>query len=143
MINETIWLDAQFYDLDPMAVVWHGNYARFFEQARSALLDKIGYNYAEMRDSGLMWPIVDMRIKYVASIRFPQRFAVTAALKEYENRIKIDYLVHDNDNKVFTKASTVQVAVDVVTGDLMLVSPQILIEKVHKCLSAGSLQPSS
>ena len=45
MISAEIRTKAQFYDLDPMQIVWHGNYARFFEQARCALLDKIDFNY--------------------------------------------------------------------------------------------------
>jgi hypothetical protein len=56
-----IALKIQFYDLDPMQVVWHGNYARYFEQARCALLDSIGYNYPEMKASGYAWPVIDMQ----------------------------------------------------------------------------------
>ena len=40
MISAEISTQAQFYDLDPMQIVWHGNYARYLEQARCALLDK-------------------------------------------------------------------------------------------------------
>ena len=68
MVEAEVVVKAQFYDLDPMGVVWHGHYARFMEQARCELLDKIGYNYEEMRDSGYLWPIVDMHIKYVRPI---------------------------------------------------------------------------
>ncbi|MGB8600658.1 MAG: acyl-CoA thioesterase [Rhizomicrobium sp.] len=135
MISATITLETQFYDLDPMAVVWHGNYARFLEQARSALFQQIGYNYMEMAETGLAWPIVDMRIKYVASLRLLQRFTVTATLAEYENRIRIDYILRDEAGKVLTKASTTQVAVTIATGEMQFVSPPQLIEKVQQCLS--------
>lgn len=135
MISATITLEAQFYDLDPMAVVWHGNYVRFLEQARSALFQQIGYNYMEMAVTGLAWPIVDMRIKYVASLRLLQRFTVTATLVEYENRIRIDYVLRDEAGKVLTKASTTQVAVTIATGEMQFVSPPQLIEKVQQCLS--------
>lgn len=135
MISATITLETQFYDLDPMVVVWHGNYPRYLEQARSALLDHIGYNYGEMQAAGLMWPIVDMRIKYVASLRFPQRFTVTATLMEYENRIRIDYRICDMSGKVMTKATTTQVAVDAATGGMQFISPAELTEKVAVCLA--------
>jgi acyl-CoA thioester hydrolase len=135
MISVVTTLETQFYDLDPMAVVWHGNYPRFLEQARSALLDRVGYNYVEMKASGLVWPIVDMRLKYVGSLRFPQRFTVTASLVEYENRIKIDYVICGEDGAILTKATTTQVAVDMATGELQLISPPELIEKVQVCLS--------
>src|SRR3954464_10157171 len=95
MISAEVSIQAQFYDLDPMQIVWHGNYARFLEQARCALLDKIGYNYPDMAESGTGWPIVDMRIKYIRSIRFAQTIRVRATLAEYENRIRIDYRILD------------------------------------------------
>ena len=60
MISTEITLRTQFYDLDPMNIVWHGNYVRYLEQARSALLSEIGYGYAEMQASGFAWPIVDL-----------------------------------------------------------------------------------
>ena len=41
MIAADVTIRVQFYDLDPMQVVWHGNYARFLEQARCALLERI------------------------------------------------------------------------------------------------------
>ena len=83
MVSAEVVAKAQFYDLDPVGVVWHGNYARFMEQARCALLDRIGYNYEEMRDSGYLWPIVDKRIKYVRPIELSQEIRIVATLTEY------------------------------------------------------------
>ena len=130
MIFVDVPLETQFYDLDPMSVVWHGHYARFFEQARCRLLDKIGYSYLEMKASVFVWPVVEMQIKYVGSLGFPQSFVVTASLMEYENRIKIGYVIRNQKGAVLTKAATTQVAVEIATGELQLESPAILIEKV-------------
>jgi acyl-CoA thioester hydrolase len=135
MIAAEVTVQAQFYDLDPMQVVWHGNYARFLEEARCALLDRIGYNYTEMSASGFLWPIVDMRIKYVQPIRFAQRVRVQASLVEYENRLRIDYRITDiNSGTVLTKAQTTQVAVEAATQELCLQSPAALLDKVKKLL---------
>jgi len=124
-------LTAAFYDLDPMGVVWHGHYTRFFEQARCQLLDRIGYNYAEMQSSGYIWPIVDMRIKFVRPIRFHQKFIVTATIIESANRLKIDYIIRDLTNgEVLTKACTIQVAVHIATNELCLESPSALTDKL-------------
>jgi acyl-CoA thioester hydrolase len=135
MISAEISIQAQFYDLDPMQIVWHGNYARFLEQARCALLDKIGYNYPDMAESGTGWPIVDMRIKYIRSIRFAQTIRVRATLAEYENRIRIDYRILDEaTGALLTKARTDQVAVCATTGELRFESPAVFIDKVRKLL---------
>jgi acyl-CoA thioester hydrolase len=135
MISTEVTLKPQFYDLDPMQVVWHGNYARYLEHARCALLDKITFNYPEMSESGYLWPIVDMRIKYVRPIRFAQEIVVTATLAEYENRLKIDYIIRDRATaEILTRASTVQVAVNAEDGELCLESPEILQRKVRALL---------
>jgi len=131
MVSTEIILTAQFYDLDPMGVVWHGHYSRFFEEARCQLLDKIGYNYAEMQASGYIWPIVDMRIKYVRPIRFHQTFIVTATIVEFVNRLKIEYLIRDpGSDEILTKAFTVQIAIATATGELCLESPAALTDRL-------------
>ena len=133
MISAMIQTRAQFYDLDPMEVVWHGNYPRFLEQARCALLDKIAFNYIEMSRTEYAWPIVDMRIKYVRPIRFGQEVTVTATLAEYENRIKIDYAVTDAaTGEVVTKAQTIQVAVHKATSETVFESPAALLQAVRR-----------
>ncbi|MDA8230036.1 MAG: thioesterase family protein [Magnetospirillum sp.] len=135
MISAEVTVTAQFYDVDPMQVVWHGNYARFFEVARCALLDRIGYNYTEMAESGYMWPIVDMRTKFVRPVRFTQTIRVEATLVEYENRLRIAYRVFDaRSGEVLTKAETIQVAVDARTHELCLICPPVLVDKVKALL---------
>jgi len=132
MLSVETVLQAQFYDLDPMNVVWHGNYARFLELGRCALLDRLDYNYAQMRESGFAFPIVDMRLKYVAPIRLRQDFVVTTTLVEYEYRLRLDYLIRDvATGAVLTRARTTQVAVRIDTGELCLESPPELVAKAR------------
>lgn len=135
MISTEVKIQTQFYDLDPMNVVWHGNYLRYLEQARSALLAGIGYGYREMEASGYVWPVVDLSIKYVRPLKLSQHFIVSATLKEYENRICIDYRLLDAESRdVLTKARSVQLAVSIATGELSFVSPQALIDCVRRHL---------
>ena len=61
---------VQFFDLDPMEVVWHGHYVKYLEIVRGVLLDTINYNYAQMKASGYLWPVVDMHVRYAASATF-------------------------------------------------------------------------
>ena len=126
-----IQLSPAFHDLDPMAVVWHGHYLKYFELARCALLQKIDYDYPQMRDSGFAWPVVDFRTKYVAPLRYEQKVKVIAKIAEWENRLKIEYLVTDVDSgKVLTRAYSIQVAVDMKTQEMSFSSPKILMQKL-------------
>jgi len=125
-----------FFDVDTMHVVWHGHYVKYLEVARCALLDKIGHNYTQMVESGFAWPIIDLQLRYVRGAVFGQRINVRASLVEWENRLKIDYLITDiATGERLTRASTVQVAVDVNTREMQLACPKVFVEAVERALS--------
>jgi acyl-CoA thioester hydrolase len=122
---------VQFFDLDPMQIVWHGNYVKYLEVARCALLDKIGYNYEQMHASGYIWPIIEMNLRYAGPAKFGQRLLLRAEIVEWENRLRIDYAILDAaSGKRINRASTTQVAVDAESGDMCFVSPAILFRKL-------------
>ena len=95
MIEAEVVIDVPFHDVDVMGVAWHGHYVKYFEIARCALLDSIDYNYPQMRDSGYAWPVIDLRIRYPRPLRFQQKVRVIARLEEWENRLKVSYLIED------------------------------------------------
>jgi len=130
-LSAEVIIDVPFHDCDPMQVVWHGNYARYFEVARCELLRKISYDYLDMHASGFLWPIVDMRTKYIGSAVFTQKIIVKAELVEYESRLKINYVVCcAATGKKLTKGYTVQVAVDISSEEMQYASPAVLLDKI-------------
>ncbi len=130
-LEAEVALQVPFYDLDPMNIVWHGNYARYFEVARCALLDRLDYSYAQMQQSGYLWPVIDFQVRYIKQLRFKQNIRVRARIVEWEYRLKIDYLIRDAaDGERLTRGQSIQVAVDAGTGEMCLMSPQVLFEKL-------------
>jgi acyl-CoA thioester hydrolase len=124
-------IQVQFFDLDPMEIVWHGNYVKYLEVARCALLDSIGYNYVQMKESGYAWPIIEMNLRYAAPAKFAQRLKLRAEIAEYENRLRIEYLVSDaQTGQRLNRAYTTQVAVDMASGEMCFVSPPVLFQKL-------------
>lgn len=124
-------MQIPFHDVDMIGVAWHGHYAKYFEVARCALLEQLGYGYDAMRESGFMWPVIDMHIRYVKPMRFGQRVSVKATLKEWENRLLIEYLVKDEKTgQRLTKGTTSQVAVDIASGEMCFVSPPVLFDRL-------------
>ena len=122
---------VQFFDLDRMEVVWHGRYVNYLEIARSELLNSINYNYAQMKASGYFWPVIDMHLRYIASATFGQRLKLRAEIVEWENRLKIKYLITDSaTGRRLARASTTQVAVEMATQEMCFVSPPVLFEKL-------------
>lgn len=124
-------LVVPFFDIDSMAIVWHGHYAKYFELARCALLETIDYNYEQMRASGYAWPIIDLRIRYARPATFGQKILVQAQLVEWENRLKINYQIFDKVSGTrLTRGYTSQVAVDMATHEMCFESPAILWQKL-------------
>lgn len=130
-LSHEITLTPAFHDLDPMDIVWHGNYVKYLEVARCALLQKYGYDYLQMRESGYAWPIVHLHLKYTGMVVYGQAFKIRAQITEWENRMRIDYLVTDAaTGKRLNKAYTIQVALEIATREMQYVCPQILWDKL-------------
>ncbi|WP_312977422.1 acyl-CoA thioesterase [Stutzerimonas nitrititolerans] len=125
-----------FFDVDSMDVVWHGHYIKYFEVARCALLDRIGHNYQQMRDAGYAWPVIDVQLRYMRGARFNQRIIVRADLIEWENRLKINYLINDAvTGERMTRGTSVQVAVEIASREMQLASPRVFVEAVERALA--------
>lgn len=128
-----IEIDVPFHDVDSMNVVWHGHYLKYFELARCQLLEQFDYNYNQMRESGYAYPVIESHIRYAHGIIFNQKIRVVAKLVEWENRLKIDYIIYDaQSNKRLTKGYTIQVAVRIEDRELCLASPPILLQKLQQ-----------
>ena len=98
------FIDVQFFDLDPMNVVWHGNYIKYLEQARCEMLAKIGYTYDDMKADGFAYPIAKMDLKFIKPAQFMQKLKVVTTLVEFEPSLNIKYEIFDMNfgEKIFT-----------------------------------------
>lgn len=130
-LTAEVRLSPAFHDCDPMNVVWHGHYFKYFEIARCELLQRYDYDYPQMLESGYLWPVVDARVKYVRPLLFRQSLRVQARITEWEHRLKIEYLILDAaDGTVLTKAHTIQVAVDAVSRQMCYQCPEVLWQRL-------------
>ena len=127
-------LTVQFYDLDPMNVVWHGNYLKYLESARCDLLKKIGYDYDNMRADGVVYPIAKMDLKYIKPCKFNQVLFVETIVEELEPSLIIKYNIFDEESgeKVFS-AKSMQICVDIKTGESIYSAPKGLKQKLACC----------
>lgn len=124
-------IEIPFFDVDLMEIVWHGHYVKYFELARCVLLDKIDYDYMQMRESGYTWPVIDLHIRYAKPARFGQKIIVQAKLTEWENRLKINYQIIDKQTgQRLTKGHTYQVAVAIDSNEMCYESPAIIWQKL-------------
>ena len=127
-------LTVQFYDLDPMNVVWHGNYLKYLESARCDLLKKIGYDYDNMRADGVVYPIAKMDLKYIKPCKFNQVLFLETIVEELEPALIIKYNIfyEESGEKVFS-AKSMQICVDIKTGESIYSAPEGLKQKLACC----------
>ena len=127
-------LTVPFYDLDPMNVVWHGNYLKYLESARCDLLKKIGYDYDNMRADGVVYPIAKMNLKYIKPCKFNQVLFLETIVEELEPSLIIKYNIFDEESgeKVFS-AKSMQICVDIKTGESIYSAPEGLKQKLACC----------
>lgn len=128
------FITVQFYDLDPMNVVWHGNYIKYLETARCDLLSKIGYDYDRMRKDGVAYPIAKMDLKFIKPCTFNQKLRIVSSVEELEPCLIIKYVIFDAETgeKVFT-AKSMQICVDVISKESVYSAPKGLKEKFACC----------
>ena len=126
-------LNVPFYDLDPMNIVWHGNYIKYIEEARCDFFSKIGYDYMEMHKDGFIFPIAKMDFKFIKSAHFGDELVIKTCLKEIEPAILFKYEVFLKEEKIFV-ANSMQIGVKVSTGESFYEAPEKLknaIEDYH------------
>ncbi|MCL1889279.1 MAG: acyl-CoA thioesterase [Desulfovibrionaceae bacterium] len=133
-----IEFQVEFYDVDSMQVVWHGHYLKYFEKARCALLNALGYGYLEMRDSGYAFPVIGVSLKYIQPLTFGEKVRARAWLEEYENCLIISYALYNAAGKMTTRGSSTQMAYDLSGNESCMVCPDILLEKVQAFMDGRS-----
>lgn len=115
-----------FYDLDPMQIVWHGNYLNYFEDARRAMLDHMGvdlYQYYER--TGTIFPIIRTATKHIYPLRYGDEFICKATLVDSRFKIVVDFEIRlAADDKVCARGRTEQVAVQAPQMEILLRVPE-------------------
>lgn len=137
LLRSRVSVTVPFQDADPSGAAWHGNYFRYFDAARVALLERLGYGYRAMADSGYVWPIVDTRVRYLASVGYGETLEVAAALEEWEYRLRIAYEVFNGDGRRVTEGYTVQVPVAAATGEMVFGLPEPMRQRLQQRIQAA------
>jgi len=108
-----VHLQVPFHDLDPLQMVWHGNYLKYFDIARSALFVQGGVDLFEyFKTTNCFFPITKTSTKYIASLRYLDRFKSIATVVEAQYKIVIDFEIRlIKDHQICARGRSEQVAV--------------------------------
>ncbi|MFY7793271.1 MAG: acyl-CoA thioesterase [Chitinophagaceae bacterium] len=82
MFETRIPIRVRYAETDQMNVVYHANYATYFEVARTESIRQLGFTYREMEDMGIEMPVVEIKMKYLRSARYDDLITVRTQLRE-------------------------------------------------------------
>ena len=114
-----------FYDLDPMQIVWHGNYYNYFEDARRAFLEHRGIDFNEFfTRTQCLFPIIRTSSKHVYPLRYGDVFVCKATLVEAKTKLVFDFEIRlKKDGKICTRGRTEQVTVKAPEMEILFTIP--------------------
>ena len=81
---------VRYSETDQMGVVYHGNYAQFFEMGRTEWLRSLGVTYKDMEKSGIILPVVSINLIFIKSALYDDILTIHTFLKK-EPMVKIEF----------------------------------------------------
>ncbi|MBU2061233.1 MULTISPECIES: acyl-CoA thioesterase [Flavobacterium] len=108
---------VRYSETDQMGVVYHGNYAQYFEMGRVEWLRNLGVSYKWMEENGIMLPVVSLNMNYKKPARYDDLLTIKTILKSQSSvKIEFDYEIYNEQSELLTIANSILVFVDMKTG---------------------------
>ena len=96
-----------YEDTDMGGIVYHANYLRFIERARSEWVRQLGNDQNAMRDAGLVWVVRRIEADFLAASRFEDELLVEPPVRKITPaRLIMDQRVLRDDKAVFEAVVT-------------------------------------
>lgn len=110
---------VRYAETDQMNIVYHGNYAQYFEVARAESIRDMGFTYRDMEQMGIVMPVVEWTAKFLRPAHYDQLITVRTTLRELPvaHRIEFNQEVYDEAGKLLTTGKVVLYFIDAATRE--------------------------
>lgn len=124
-LSHTVEVLIRFNEADPLGIVWHGHYIRYFEDGREAFGKQYGIGYMDFINHDIVVPIVHTECNYKRSLKFGDKVIIEAIFIPCDAaKIIFNYkLYKKSDNVLVATGTTTQVFLDKETQTLQLTNP--------------------
>ena len=90
----------RYSETDQMGVVYHGNYAQFFELGRTEFLRSLGVPYKSLENKGIILPVISLQCNFIKSALYDDHLTITTFLKKNPMvKIEFDYEITNQNNE--------------------------------------------
>lgn len=108
---------VRYSETDQMGVVYHGNYAQYFELGRTEWLRNLGVTYKDMENSGIMLPVISLTCNFIKSAIYDDVLTIeTFLIKKPMVKIEFDYLITNQNDEIICKGNSVLAFMNMKTG---------------------------
>ena len=98
----------RYSETDQMGVVYHGNYAQFFELGRTEWMRSLGVTYKDMEISGIMLPVISINFKFIKSALYDDVLTIKTILnKKPMVKIEFEYEIVNQNNELICTGSSI------------------------------------
>lgn len=123
---------VRYGETDKMGVVYHANYANYFEIGRTEWLRNLGITYDSMEKSGIMLPVISLQIDYKNSAFYDDLLTLKTTLLEPPTvRIKFQYELKNQSEVLLAVGRTDLVFMDI-KKHKPIRCPNYLLDKLQK-----------
>ncbi|QLK86226.1 1,4-dihydroxy-2-naphthoyl-CoA hydrolase MenI [Staphylococcus sp. 17KM0847] len=100
-------IEVRYQETDQMGVVYHGNYATWFEVARTDYIRKLGLDYMEMEQQGVVSPVTELNIQYKKSVGYPEKVTIKTWVSRFSRlRSRYEYEIYNTQGTLVTTGYT-------------------------------------
>jgi acyl-CoA thioester hydrolase len=131
---------VRFNEADPLGIVWHGHYIRYFEDGREAFGNEYGIGYLDFYKRGIVIPVVHMECDFKKSLRYGDTVLIDTTYTPCEAaKLLFSYrLYNKKSHQLVATGSSVQVFLDSRDSTLQLTNPPFFESWKKKYLPAKS-----
>lgn len=131
-LTVTHTIRVRFNECDPLGIVWHGHYIKYFEDGREAFGRDHGISYLDVMNSGFSTPIVKSNCEHKLSLKYGDVARIeTTIVDTPAAKMVFRYKIFDANDQLACTGETTQVFLDL-NGDLQLTNPPFFAEWKRK-----------
>lgn len=95
---------VRYAETDQMNVVYHGNYAQYFEVGRVESIRQLGLSYKDVEAMGVIMPVIEWTAKFIRPAHYDDLLTVRTTLKELPTGHRIEFIqeVYNEEGRLLT-----------------------------------------
>ncbi|TAF44678.1 MAG: acyl-CoA thioesterase [Sphingobacteriales bacterium] len=125
------YIRVRYAETDQMGYMYYGNYAAFYEVARTEMLRSLGMSYSAMEKNGIMLPVSELKTKYLKPALYDENILIRVSInKKPSVRIVFNYELF-NENKELINTGETTLVFFSISKNKPCLPPPVFLDKMN------------